>query len=409
VSLALALAGGLSVSLATASAPEVCRDYECVAIIETDVPCISSFARVTPAAINSAMTVVGKIECITSQTPFRWTPEEGLEFIDIPDMVSGALEDINESGVAVGWAGVSGVGQVGVIVMADGTVETVSAPPGWGYLFFSAINESGDIAGTVTPPASSAASPVLYDPATATFEVFPHPPDTISWAVSGITEDRTILGSVQRLDPISLDGAMLRDGVVELLETDPDARFAVVEGMSVNGVISGYGFASTTSPARPLAWNEDGALIPIQGDPSGRSAAVRGVAPDGWRVGGWQRDGGDNITTTWRPDGWIFAIEPDDRACGFGDLDEAVDMAAGGLLVAEAVHAETNAAVAVVLRAVDAGTAPADLDCDGAVGFSDLLYVLWASQTAHETVADVDGDGDVNFGDILFVVQSWTR
>lgn len=393
---------------APAPASPACRDYECVAIIESDAPCFTTFASVLPSAIAGDMTVVGMIECIDAPRPFRWTPENGLEVIDVPGTSEGELEDINENGVAVGWARMADDGGlVGLIVGESGVFETVEPPAGWGNLWFSAINESGDIAGVVSPPVSSAFSPVLYDSATASFEVFRNPPDTVRWSVFGVTEDRAILGSVQRASPSALDGALLRDGVVDFLETSPDAPFTVVQGMSSDGIVSGYGLPTPISPPVPLAWNEEGALIPIQGDPNGRSASVLGVAPDGWRVGGWLREGNDIITATWRLDGRIFAIEPDDRACDFGDRDEAVDMAAGGLLVAEAVHAETLAAVAVIMRAVESDTAPADFDCDGQVGFSDLLYVLWAAQTPTEHYADLSGDGTVDLDDVLLVLESW--
>ena len=52
-----------------------------------------------------------------------------------------------------------------------------------------------------------------------------------------------------------------------------------------------------------------------------------------------------------------------------------------------------------------------DLDCDGAVGFADLLVLLAAwgpvPDCPPSIMADVDGDCDVDFGDLLILLAGW--
>jgi hypothetical protein len=50
---------------------------------------------------------------------------------------------------------------------------------------------------------------------------------------------------------------------------------------------------------------------------------------------------------------------------------------------------------------------PADLDCDGIVGFQDLINLLASWGPCSGCPADMDGDGAVGFADLLAMLVSW--
>lgn len=71
------------------------------------------------------------------------------------------------------------------------------------------------------------------------------------------------------------------------------------------------------------------------------------------------------------------------------------------------VHTALNPGGEVRGQVLFAGTpCPADIDCDGAVAFGDLLAILgaWGTSAGAE---DIDCNGTVNFGDILVVLGDW--
>ncbi len=51
---------------------------------------------------------------------------------------------------------------------------------------------------------------------------------------------------------------------------------------------------------------------------------------------------------------------------------------------------------------------PADLTCDGLVGFDDLVALLASWGPCSGCPADFDGDGEVGFADLLVVLGAWT-
>ena len=54
-----------------------------------------------------------------------------------------------------------------------------------------------------------------------------------------------------------------------------------------------------------------------------------------------------------------------------------------------------------------AGTCPADLDYDGSVGISDLLWLRWAWGTSPDGPPDLDGDGSVGIEDLMALLAHW--
>ena len=91
---------------------------------------------------------------------------------------------------------------------------------------------------------------------------------------------------------------------------------------------------------------------------------------------------------------------------------EATPAQIGGFLIGLRMKGETVTEIAAAATVMRELAAKVEVDCDGLVGFTDLLIVLNAWGPCPEPPvrcpADLDHDGDVDFDDLLILLSNWS-
>lgn len=330
--------------------------------------------------------------------------------IELPAEASGGtVTDISESGIVVGW--VTGAPGSTAFHWIDGELTLVPGPySDTPYSLFEHINEAGQIAGRAIEPELGVPSLARFDLATGTFDVYgaevgPYFSHPMAIAPSG-----RMAGAFR----IPGFGAPHRPFVEAKHEVFTRLELPVPGG---DGEARAFDEASNTI----LGWADapDGrAQASIWRD--GTHSFLPMPEPSNWsRLDGWI-DERQLYGAAWMvPEGTRTVVWVDEgTAVDFREMI-VVDYAwwdAGLVDVAEDGRALANLAFrddegeyrysTIVLEPV----APplGDLDCDGVVGFEDLLRLIARWGPCDSCGYDLDGDGTVSHSDLWTLLGQWS-
>lgn len=303
---------------------------------------------------------------------WRADPEPGAPLVSIPPprpLADLHLVQVNASGLAIGWG-----------ERADGSGRVAVA---------------GDVAlGTVHP--------FGFDIADAASS------EAIAVADDGRIAGRFIDAGESRTRPFVRDAA----GAIVLPRVPSGwGGPAWASGLGTDPVLALGGATPDGTSSVPVLWMVDGAPVVLpRRDPDLGVGAVLEL-PDARYLGFRPADGSwplwDDVAAPPRAlatllfDARGAALPPSEGIAAVLDVDDE-----GRLLL----HLRDVAAGTDRLVLAAPSVEPADLDCDGRVGFTDLVVLIEAWGTCGEACPiDVDGDGAVGQVELVLLLSRWTN
>jgi len=365
------------------------------------------FPPTTGLGINKHGHVVGHYFDLVAlhDRAFLWTPEEGFVTLPLaPGAYDQSAEDINDRGVIVGTATLSGVGDRG-FVYKDGQYTILPPAQGKGWSSAIAVNNKGEVAGT-----RSIGDGVLPENAyfwsEATGFIDLGLMDSTKSQALAINDAGWVVG--RRGIVGSTDEAFLwdRSGLV-ILGPIPGGFNSSARGINNAGQIVCTGHFHDDQGeivgAAGYAW-VDGQWISLPllpGDDSSSASDINDLAQITGTTGIYA-DTEDRPPILWQyrvPSDLLDLLPPD-----FGEIDRLSGINNVGQILA---YGEIVPGYAVAYLLTPKDRPDGDVDCNCTVNVSDLLWILQDWHKTH-SVADVNDDGIVDVLDLLIVLADWS-
>ena len=358
------------------------------------------------------------------------------------------VRDVNVHGVAVGRQ-LRFVSWTAFMWTVEGGVQSFPFPPGSSDTHAVGITDDGLVAGH--GGIDGALRGWVHDGTTMTF-IDPLPGAFQSVEVVGLADDGTVVGEIHTTNPnVPVAPFRWKDGTITAIE-DPQFRIPVhLVGATADGTAYGAFWNQDASPARwepVIVAGDDVRPLPIPSETTfGRVADAAG--PETWlAVVEMPADGNERpmpalLTDSayvlphtgpftemfldvsiderlfsgrarsgdagpWKEVVWDDGtIRPsmavvDDTAAGELSSLQVRHSSNGTLYLLGAGHPDVNI---VSMVAPVAPPVAGDLDCDGLVGFPDLLILPSAWTRDDAPRADLDGSGTIGLGDLQTLLQ----
>ena len=363
------------------------------------------FPPTTGLGINKHGHVVGHYFDLVAlhDRAFLWTPEEGFVTLPLaPGAYDQSAEDINDRGVIVGTATLSGVGDRG-FVYKDGQYTILPPAQGKGWSSAIAINNKGEVAGT-----RSIGDGVLPENAYFWSEATGFIDLGLMDAPKSMGRDLNEAGDVVGLRGVAVasDEAFLwHNGELSFLGVVPGGFTSAALGLNNQGQIVGVGLIDDPEGGDPYGraflWSS-GAMESLEVPSGFRSSTAVAINDLGQGVGKCTaKPSGD-----WHSFLWQHGAAHDLNNLvppGYGALERSWGINNVGQILADG-EIVPGYAVAYLLTPKDRPRG--DTDCDCEVNVSDLLWILrdWGST---DSLADTNYDGIVDVLDLLIVLENW--
>jgi uncharacterized membrane protein len=343
-----------------------------------------------------------------SDQGFSWTQADGL--VPLPNLGSrpfGSANGANDTGTIVGTGATTFFGSSPLPIMwRGGAASQLPLPAGETLGRANDVNDAGVAVGSIG--GGSVEFGVVYEGGSASVITTTTVDGSFIRTAFAINDDSLVVGF--GIDPAL---ASRNVGFVYDMATDtafevgalPGRNGALAFGVSDAGHVVGSSMLHQGS-GTPFIWTEAGGIVEIPLPVGTSSGSARGVNSAGWAVGTassafaipFLHDG----TSTYRladllpaGTGWDLSTNTSSSATG---------ISADGLIVGTGVLDGEVRAYAMIRTGCGC---VGDVDCDGLVGFMDLLDLLSKWGTDPGGAPDFDDDGIVGFPDLLLLLAAW--
>lgn len=386
-----------------------CPRYEIVEFWPTPDLCDGSVITLVPRSANDHGQFVGRFACGPGpDRAFRFDfATRSFEVLAPP--AGSRATDINDAGTIVGFtASHLGFVEIGWYIR-NGRTFFVEPPPSLATTAFTCINEDGLIGGSGARAQGSGRVAFVFDPKTATFDLFGDELTPYYSEVEDLAETGTATGWFIAPDQPSRPYARTIDGDIKLgLPCDPDADPAgrAYTNDDVAGTIGGYCGIPVPGPTTAALWT-DGRVQVLPGIDQDLSTSIHAIASADV-VYGYQGISSRVIVWDHRRPSVIGdrLFDREGRAAGPFEIVVHVD-AAGRVYGLAGQQGFGFPDLAIIAPAPVVG----DYTCDDTVDFDDLLRVIaaWGPCTDDDCPFDIDDDGWVDGSELLIVLEHWTR
>ncbi len=402
------LAAVLTASVSAGDRREPCQ-YD-VTIIEAPFTCGSFPVSIPIQAINNTGVVYGGWNCPPGSftEPYRWTAKSGFEVLeDIPMAFDTTFEDVNDAGLAVGWAMISGDPYSQHGFAYDGEAFTLIDGPKWAnYTQAYAISTSGVIVGRYGNTSTGPVHAMKFEADTL---VDLHPIDEEG---TSCAEDVNVHGQV-----VGWVGCVVLScgggGTAVIWDGDEMTDLGVIpggvtsEGRAINdhGDVLGQGWIEGPSgnERHGFVWI-DGQFRMIAPSP-GKRVSMSALNNRREALGVYQDGGGGDFL--WRRgETWLIDELVTEADYGFENIGNAFQINDRGQIGATAVVPGPGTPTRAIILTPKPGSF-ADLTGDCATG-SDDLFALLAAWGERESAADLNYDGVVDAGDLAWLLADWS-
>ncbi|MFK7961495.1 MAG: hypothetical protein AB8G96_13330 [Phycisphaerales bacterium] len=339
----------------------------------------------------------------STMTAAVWRPGEPVTELPMPDgTTTSQAAGIDGQGRIAGDLRLSpggGLARPLAWILDGEDLTLISPPPGASDIQVVGMDIDGTIAGQSQGPSVgmfrwNAGRFTLIVPESPLELFFP----------SGISDDGIIFGSTLDLATGRLMPMYAAGNEPTLLPLPAGRTSGFVTDCPSAEFIGGYTQLARGAPSQPLFWRDTEAS-PIAPPPN---------RPGSWRVRAIDDDGvvlvqggSDGNFPTWAVVDGRSVAPLQDLCDGFpiDSTDFLVWYARAEVLVGTAVDPGTG--ITTVYRAVRRPGTAGDVDCDGFVGFGDVLNVLGSWSCTGERRADLNTDGAVDLADLQVILSNW--
>lgn len=372
-------------------------------------PCGTFKSAAVGLDINEAGDIVGFATGLCyNDKAFIWKAgSPNIQFLPMPPGTSSSRAyGINDKGQIVGYYSNPGNATKGFMI-DNGVFFDMGTLPGGNWSEAYAVNDAGVAVGLwlnnfAGPPVQamtwengvmSSLTPVLGQPKSAAYSV---------------NSAGVITGYVSPDNP-NLDGrAFIWDGKqLTVLPPAPGANMSFGRAINGLGQVAGWGNAGCDPPdkycleRRGFFWNgtEMVALGSLPGYPSVRAYGLN----DAGQVVGYMEEFNNSRAFLWE-NGQLYRLN--DLVPGFDEINLGTGFASSVNNSGQIAGDVSGAMGVCVLRLTPKPRRHSDLDCDGAVGSSDLA-ILIQSWGAKDSPADLDNNGGVDAADLGILLGDW--
>ncbi len=389
-----------------------CGGYEVTAIIQAPECPPFGYPPVLPSGLNELGWVVGHvISCVIGpDVAFLWTPEGGLEGLEMPPGASQSRAiDINNhpDRQIVGTVDISDVGTRAFLI--EGEELIIIPPPNDGtFSSVAALNNQRQVVGSTADGTPFSKAYIWEDGVMTIIEPTFGPRS----AAGDINKAGIVVGWMGTGIGIDSHAFLWEDGVVTDLGLAPGTFSSSTKAINNSRQIAAGGTFDEDHPEGFISggffW-EDGVWVFVGMLPGYDSMALTGLN-DAGQVVGWSRD----IQKGQHPDTgfiWQEGVMTNINDLLPSDCDltvyraEAINNA--GQITGRAVN-QDNDLVAFILTPIEGPLA--DLNGDCAVGVADLLILLasWGPcDDCGDCAADFNADCAVGVSDLLTLLVNW--
>jgi probable HAF family extracellular repeat protein len=403
VALAAAAAGDVAISASGACPPEYTYEMACAP------PCGPFLSSATGLAINEAGDVVGFANgfCYGERAILWPAGSSTLQFLPMPPgTYSSRAYGINDKGQIVGtWVHPTDPGSGGFMI-DNGVFIGMGTLPGGNWSEAYDVNDDGVAVGewgnNVLGPGSLAmsfAEGVMTD-LTPWLEL-------LYTKAYGINESGQIAGFLSPKTEYDARAFILSGDDLTVLPPIPGGLTSAAFAINGLGQVAGWGVVPCDPPERfcgrvnGFLW--DGTQMVLLGTlPSYPNVRPYGLN-DAGQIVGYMEELNNSRAFLWE-NGELRIL--DDLVPGFDGVNIGATSAYGINSSGQVAGRVGSAAGGCALRLTPKLQRPADLDCDGAVGSSDLAILL-QSWGAKDSPADLDKDGGVDAADLTILLSDW--
>lgn len=389
-----------------------CGGYEVTAIIQAPKCPPFGYSPTLPSGLNDLGWVVGHvISCVIGpDVAFLWTPEGGLEALDMPPGASQSRAiDINNhpDRQIVGTVDISGLGTRAFLIDGEKLI-TIPPPDGGTFSSVAALNDQRQLVGTTADGTPYSKAYIWEDGVMTIIEPTFGPRS----AARDINEAGLVVGWMGTSTGVDSHAFVWNNGELQDLGLAPNTIAANARGISNTGQILIWGLFNDNDPARRLTGSflfENREFIDLGGLPA--YDVINGAA----------------MNSRSQVVGLARAVESSDEPdIGFiwenGVMTNLNDLLAMGsqlhIQIAEGINQagqitgraldRNNDVVGFILTPVEGPIGDLDMDCQ--VGVKDLLILLgsWGPcDDCSDCSADLNGDCVVGVDDLLILLGKW--
>jgi probable HAF family extracellular repeat protein len=397
-----ALHAAIAALLASAGSRAVAQCMYDVTVIDGSPECQYDLAPVAVTGMNEHGHLVGYWSQCDDYDPeaFVWRRDTGFTTLPRPPGFVGARAyDINDSGMIVGALLTAGSLWNACVWCGDDVINLDPLLEGNSSEAL-AINNAGQVTGYRNHTVLGGTHGFVWEDGVVT-----DLSSTIDAAKSrcfGINEDGAVTGwrCVAGTPFWAFTGFVWKDGVVTAdLGPIPGGTSSEPRAINNRGDVVGWGWIDFPNSAHAFLWR-DGTMHDLEALPTFQHSIALDINDDG-RVIGYCDQSAVAIQT-----GFIWSAGERMRDIRTVMPPTRLILQTPGAIPA-AINNQDQIAVYSSTLLTPRPSRMGDLDCDGAVGFVDLLMLTshWGPCIGCPT--DIDGDGEVNVPDLLLLLGNW--